>query len=80
VLELNCKVIDACMHLHNFIVDFCEGEQRPSESIVLEQSVFDDDWRRYLATSLEQDPEGGNDGGVYGGERDIRRDDIFDQS
>ena len=24
-LDLNCKVIDACMHLHNFIVDFREG-------------------------------------------------------
>ena len=26
-LELNCKVIDACMRLHNFIVDFREGGQ-----------------------------------------------------
>ena len=78
-LELNCKVIDACMRLHNFIVDFREGGHGSSESLLVERSVFDDDWRRYLATSLEHDPEGGNDGGVYGGERDIRRDGNFEQ-
>ena len=54
------------MRLHNFIVDFPEGGQCSSESLLVGRSVFDDDWRRYLATSLEHDPEGGNDGGVYG--------------
>ncbi len=62
-LDLNCKVIDACMRLHNFIVDFHEGgRQSVSESIALDRSVFDHDCRRYLATNLEQDPEGGDDG------------------
>jgi hypothetical protein len=42
------------------------GGQCSSESLLVGRSVFDDDWRRYLATSLEHDPEGGNDGGVYG--------------
>ena len=44
------------------------GGQCSSESLLVERSVFDHDWRRYLATSLEHDPGGGNDGGVYGGE------------
>jgi hypothetical protein len=44
-LDLNCKVIDACMRLHNFIVDFCEANRCVSEFITLDRSVFDDDCR-----------------------------------
>ena len=81
-LYLSCKVIDACMRLHNFIVDLHEGGQNAvsEESIALDRSVLDDDWRQFLATNLELDPEGWNDGGVYGGEQEIRRNDYFDQS
>jgi hypothetical protein len=79
-LDLNSKVIDASMRLHNFIVDFREGGgQSVLESIALDQSVFDNDCHQYLAINLEKDPEGGNDGGVYGGKQDIRHDDNFDQ-
>jgi hypothetical protein len=46
-LDLTCKVMDACMCLHNFIVDFREGEHCVSESIALDQSVFDNDCRCY---------------------------------
>ncbi len=44
-LDLNCKVIDACMRLHNFIVDFREGNLYVSESTALDRNVFDDDCR-----------------------------------
>jgi hypothetical protein len=44
-LDLSCKVIDACMHLHNFFDDYHEGEHCVSESIALDRSVFDDDCR-----------------------------------
>jgi hypothetical protein len=68
------------MHLHNFIVDFCEGGgQSVLESIALDWSVFDKECHQFLATNLEQDPEGGKDGGVYGGKQNIRHDDNFDQ-
>jgi hypothetical protein len=67
-LDLTCKVIDACMHLYNFIVDFHEGEHCVSESIALDWSVFDNDCHCYLATHLEQNIGEVNDGGVHGGE------------
>ena len=78
-LELNCKIIDACMRLHNFIVDFREDEQDASESRSLDRAVFDDDCRRYLATILESD-DGVFDGGVHGGEQEIWRNDNFETS
>jgi hypothetical protein len=42
-LDLNCKVIDVCRCLHNFIVDFCERNLCVSESTALDWDVFDDD-------------------------------------
>ncbi len=74
-LDLTCKFIDACMRLHNFTVDFCEGEHCVSESIALDWSVFDNDCHRYLATHLEQNIGELTEGGVHGGEQDVRRDD-----
>jgi hypothetical protein len=53
-LDLNCKVIDACMRIHNFIVDFREMNLCVVESIAFDRDVFDDDCRRYLATHLDQ--------------------------
>jgi len=76
-LDLNCKIIDACMRLHNFIVDFRETNLCVTESTALDREVFDDDCRRYLATHLEQYEDGVYDGGVYGGEHDIRHDNDF---
>ncbi len=65
-LELNCKIIDACMRLHNFIVDHrCEDEINFSQSIDFE--IFDDDCRRFYAVNPFQNSEG-----VYGGEEDVR--------
>ena len=42
-LDLNCKGIDVCRCLHNFIVDFCERNLCVSESTALDWDVFDDD-------------------------------------
>jgi hypothetical protein len=67
------------MCLHNFIVDFREGEHCASESITLDWSVFDNDCRHCLATYLDQNIGELTDGGVHGGEQDIRRDDDFNQ-
>jgi hypothetical protein len=78
-LELNCKVIDACMRLHNFIVDFREAEQNTSASMEIDRVVFDDDCRRFLATILESGDEV-FDGGVHGGEQEIRRNNDFETS
>ncbi len=62
-LDSKCKVIDACMHLHNFIVDFCEGEVHcVLESTALDRDVFDDVCRHNLATQLEQNEDGVHDG------------------
>ena len=79
-LDLNCKVIDACMRIHNFIVDFREMNLCVVESIAFDWDVFDDDCRRYLATHLDQYEDEVYDVGVYGEEQDIRRDDDFSPS
>ena len=76
-LFLNCKVIDACMRLHNFIVDFREAQHNSSASTEIDRAVFDDDCRRFLATILESGDEV-FDGGVHGGELEIRRNEDFE--
>lgn len=68
-LKHNCQVIDACMRLHNFIVDFREADKNNDDGAAMERDVFDDDCRRFLAVSPEID-----EGGVHGGEQDICRD------
>ena len=68
-LQHNCFVIDACMRLHNFIVDYREATTAEDNSY--EKSVFDDDSRRFLAVRHDLAEV---DGGVHGGELDGRRD------
>jgi hypothetical protein len=62
---MNCIIIDACMHLHNFIVD-----QRKNNrfSATLDHAVFDDDCRWFFAVNpfLE-------DIGIQGGEDNVGR-------
>lgn len=65
-LAHNCNVIDACMRLHNFIVDFREDS---AAELALDRSVFDDDCRRFLAVTPSD-----TEGGVHGGEEDLRLD------
>ena len=47
-LDVNCKIIDACMHLHTFIVDDFE--------------IFNDDCRCFYAVNPFNDNEGVNGG------------------
>ena len=65
-LKMNCMIIDACMRLHNFIVDSRNDE---SFGTSLDREVFDDDCRRFFAINAFVD-----DDGVRGGEDDVRRD------
>ena len=66
-LDVNCKIIDACMLLHNFIV-----EQRNEDDSLFTETmdfeIFDDECRRFYAVHPFRDNEG-----VYGGEQDVRR-------
>ena len=62
-LKTNCKIIDACLQLHNFIVTHREGLAMD----VTDKSVFDDECRRVFAVLPNVE-------GVLGGEDDIRRD------
>lgn len=77
-LEHNCKVIDACIRLHNFIINYrvtCGDENYTDSSY--ERSIFDDECRRFLAVSPEIEEE---QGGTYGGERELQRDKDFNIS
>ena len=65
-LEVNCKIIDACMRLHNFIVEHRNDELSFRQSLDFE--IFDDDCRRFYAVNPFLDNEG-----VYRGEEDVRR-------
>ena len=59
-LANNARVIDACLRLHNFIVDFYEEVEN---TISPDHSIYDKDSRRFLAT---QAGIGGEESGVLG--------------
>ena len=61
-LKTNCKIIDACLRLHNFIVDHRESTAMD----LIDKSVFDDECRRAFAVSVDIE-------GVMGGEFDVCR-------
>ena len=65
-LKFNCKIIDACFVLHNFIVKHREGEMSTMDECDFE--VFDEECRRFYAVNLDERE------GIDGGERDIRLD------
>jgi hypothetical protein len=69
-LKNTTQIIDACFRLHNFIVDHREEHRCVSGLEELEQIVFDDDYRRFLAWN----PDLG-DYGVYGGDDEQHLDD-----
>ncbi len=62
-LKFNCRVIDACFCLHNFIVTHRQGEESMDEC---DFDVFDEDSRRFFAIHLDMSE------GIDGGERGIR--------
>merc|ERR1711982_33935 len=47
-LKNNIHVIDACLRLHNFIIDFRENEHTDT----VERELFDEDCRRFMADQL----------------------------
>ena len=69
-LKHNSRIIDACLRLHNFIVDFREE----TSSATLEHSLSDEDCRQFLAVH----PECRNTG-VFGGEDEEKRDENGDR-
>ena len=64
-LDMNCNIIDACMRVHNFIVNNRE-EGIGIDSV--DKDVFDDDARRFFAVHPDEDE------GIYGSEEDNRLD------
>ena len=63
-LRRNIQIIDACMRLHNFIID-----HRPSSLSLdnIDRDVFDDECRRFFYENPAEE-------GVFGGESDPRLD------
>ena len=45
----NIQIIDACLRLHNFIVDYREDNKEVTAAISLERMVFKDDYDRFLS-------------------------------
>ena len=68
LLENNTCITDACLCLHNFIIDY---RKETGTSTRPESSIFDEDSRRYHATQVVI---GGDDCGVFGGGGEEKRD------
>ena len=45
----NIQVIDACLQLNNFMVDYREDNKEVTAAISLERMVFKDDYDRFLS-------------------------------
>ncbi len=80
-LDRNCKVIDACIRLHNFIIDFGDARDDVNSSNAIDREyefeIIDDECRRFLAVCPDLEIE---EGGVHGGELDVKRDVDFNLS
>ena len=68
-LKHNINIIDACMRLHNFIVDWREEHRANFEVDSVEREIFEEDHRRYMAAYPTFDATG-----VHGGEEEERVD------
>ena len=66
-LSNNIQVIDACIRLHNFIVDFREENKRKTPLEELEKVLFDKDYVLFLSLNPEID-----NFGILGGDNKIR--------
>lgn len=73
-LKHNIAIIDACMRMHNFIVDFRESNMITTSLDRLDKDVFDEDCRRFLQMNMDICSVG-----VHGGEEDMRRDERGDR-
>jgi hypothetical protein len=70
-LKNNCRIIDACMRLHNFIVEYRESAVAADDSD--ERDIFEDNFRRFLAARPDF-----LQGGIHGGEDKAVRDANFE--
>jgi hypothetical protein len=70
-LAHNVNVIDACMRLHNFIIDWREAKPGScsNEAGTNEREIFEEEHRKFMAAYPDIDMHG-----VYGGEDDDRLD------
>ena len=68
-LNNNINTIDACLCLHNFIIDYQYTHKVPASSAADKRAVFDEDSRRFLATQLNVGSYG-----VDGGEEELCQD------
>ena len=50
-LKQSIQIIDACLRLHNFIVDYRESQTQPTALDHLERTFFDDDSTRFYAVN-----------------------------
>jgi hypothetical protein len=66
-LKHNVNIIDACMRLHNFIVDWRNDDHFQSSDID-ERSIFDEDHRRFMSAFPELEAVG-----VQGGENEQKQ-------
>ena len=66
-MKHNTQIIDACIRLHNFIVDFREKKQEPPPLQQMEREVFEDETERFLAVNRDL-----IDYGVFGGEQETQ--------
>ena len=64
----NARVIDACLWLHNFNVDF---HAEVENTTFPDRFIYDEDSQRFLAT---QAGIGGEESGMFGGEEEEKRD------
>jgi|EP00979_Chaetoceros_neogracilis_P009196 hypothetical protein len=67
-LKQNIQIIDACLRLHNFIVDYREAQKQPTALDELERTVFGNDCARFYAVNPRLEHYG-----IVGGEDEIRR-------
>ena len=61
-MKNNIQIIDACLRLHNFIVDFREDNRQRTAVEELDKVVFEDDCQRFRAVNPDLE-----DYGVFGG-------------
>ena len=50
-MKNNIQIIDACLRLHNFIVDFREDNRQQTAVEELDKVVFEDDCRWFRAVN-----------------------------
>jgi len=52
-MKHNTQIIDACIRLHNFIVDFREKKQEPTPLQQMDREVYEDETERFLAVNRD---------------------------